>query len=207
MNKNEIPQITVDEDILVFLKAIYFGDLSNLVKAASGRAYLDMNRTIRFEGMLPERRMKLREKVNKIFEEMLKTLFSKKIKCQDDFDSWHRNVCNMIRQEYRDDSVMLTYGQAQKWVNMTIKYLYVLGAAAFDDIIDFLHIPLDNYVFDVAEKSLGIKRPILAWSKWDNYDSQYLQYQKDIREKVTGYSLFRWEFRHWLKAARNIDKF
>ena len=207
INNNEIPQITVDEDILVFLKAIYFGDLSNSVKAASTRAYLDMNRTIRFEGMLPSRRMELREKVNKIFEEKLKILFSRIIKCQDDFDSWHRDVCSMIRQKYRDESVMLTYGQAQKWVNMTIKYLYVLGATTFDDYFDFLHIPLDNYVFDVAKESLGITRPTLAWSKWDDYDRQYLQYQKEIREKVTGHTPFRWEFRYWLKAARNIDKF
>lgn len=206
-NNNEIPQITVDEDILIFLKAIYFGDLSNTVEAASRRAYLDMNRTIRFEGMMLDRRIGLREKANKIFEKKLETLFLQEIKCQDDFDFWHRQVCNMIRQIYRNESVMLTNGQAQKWVNMTIKYLYVLGVTTFDDIFGFLHIPLDNYVFDIAKKSLGIDKPKLAWSKWDDYDDHYLQYQKEIREKVTCYEPFRWEFRHWLKAARNVDKF
>ena len=43
--------VTVDKDILDFLKAIYFGSYSNPYTAASNRAYLDMNRTIRFQGV------------------------------------------------------------------------------------------------------------------------------------------------------------
>lgn len=41
----------VDSDILNFLRVIYFGSYTNPYKAASSRAYLDMNRTIRFKGL------------------------------------------------------------------------------------------------------------------------------------------------------------
>ena len=89
---------------------------------------------------------------------------------------------------------------------MTIKYLYMLEVDTFGATFEFLHIPLDNYVFDIARDSLGITRPKVAWSNWDNYEEQYLQYQNMIREKITTWSPLRWEFRYWLKAARNIEK-
>lgn len=41
---------------------------------------------------------------------------------------------------------------------MTIKYLDMPKADFFDDIFKFLHIPLANYVFDIARDSLGITR-------------------------------------------------
>ena len=74
----------------------------------------------------------------------------------------------------------------------------MLEADTFDDVFRFLHIPLDNYVFDIARDSLG--------SNWDNYDEQYLQYQNLIRERIPTGSSLRWEFRYWLKAARNIEE-
>ena len=51
-----INEITVDEDILKFLRAIYFGTYKDIYEAASNRAYLDMNRTLRFNGMADSKR-------------------------------------------------------------------------------------------------------------------------------------------------------
>lgn len=131
--KDEIVETKVDKDILDFLKAIYFGDFTDPLKVASSRAYRDMNRTIRFNGLQDATRLALREKVNGVFE--------------------------------------------------------------------FLHIPLDNYVFDIARDLLGIARPKVAWSSWDNYDEQYLCYQNLIREKITTGTPLSWKFRYWLKVA------
>lgn len=61
----------------------------------------------------------------------------------------------------------------------------MLEVATFDATFEFLHIPLDNYVFDIARDSLGIARPKVARSKWDNYEEKYHQYQNMIREKIT----------------------
>ncbi len=66
--KDEIVETKVDKDILDFLKTIYFGDFTDPLKAASSRAYQDMNRTIIFKGMPDATRLALREKVNDVFE-------------------------------------------------------------------------------------------------------------------------------------------
>lgn len=201
---DKITSVNVDKDILDFLKAIYFGDISDPLKAASSRAYRDMNRTIRFNGLPDATRLELREKVNCIFVKELSALNSNYIKSQQAYDDWHRQICDEIKILYQESGIAFTYGHAQKWLNMTIKYLYVLGIDSFDDVFEYLHIPLDNYVFDIAQDTLGIKRPTAVWSSWDDYEEQYLRYQKDIREKITEETPLRWEFRFWLKAARNM---
>lgn len=203
---DEIIETKIDKDILDFLKAIYFGDFTDPLKAASSRAYRDMNRTIRFNGMPDATRLALREKVNAVFDVELSKLNSDNITSQDEFDAWHHSLSDTIKTLYLDEGVKFTYGHAQKWINMTIKYLYMLEADSFDDVFEFLHIPLDNYVFDIAKDSLGIIRPKVAWSNWDNYDEQYLQYQNLIRERISTGTPLRWEFRYWLKAARNIEE-
>lgn len=202
---DEIVETKVDKDILDFLKAIYFGNFTDPLKAASSRAYRDMNRTIRFNGLPDANRLELREKVNGIFEIEISKLTSDNITSQDEFDTWHRNVSDAIKNLYLNEGIKFTYGHAQKWINMTIKYLYMLEANSFDNVFEFLHIPLDNNVFDMARDSLGISRPKVAWSNWNNYEEQYLQYQNLIREKITIGTPLRWEFRYWLKAARKID--
>ena len=199
-------KIDVDKDILDFLKAIYFGDFSNSMKAASSRAYRDMNRTIRFNALPSSVRIELREQVTCVLDKEIKHLVGGDIKTKEQFDSWHHTTCMQIREKYRDQEVLLTFGQAQKWLNMTIKYLYVLEEYTFDDVFGFLHIPLDNYVFDVARDVLQIERPIIAWSRWDDYEKQYLTYQNKIRDKVKECEPLRWEFRYWLKAARNMEE-
>lgn len=85
--KDEIVETKVDKDILDFLKAIYFGDFTDPLKAASSRAYRDMNRTIRFNGLPDATRLALREKVNAVFDVELSKLNSDSITSQDEFDA------------------------------------------------------------------------------------------------------------------------
>ena len=203
--QDKIIETRVDKDILDFLKAAYFGDYSNVLKAASGRAYRDMNRTIRFNGLPDKKRLEMREKVNSVLEEEIKRLTVESITNQETFDAWHYNVSDKIKSIYVDAGIKFTYGHAQKWINMTIKYLYMLGVNSFEDVFEYLHIPLDNYVFDVAKTELNIPRPKTAWSSWDDYDGLYLNYQKLIRQKMDCVTPLRWEFRYWLKAARNMN--
>jgi hypothetical protein len=56
-------KITLHKDIVEFLKAIYFGAYTDTYEAAIKRAYLDMNRTIRFAGMLHQDRERIRKSV------------------------------------------------------------------------------------------------------------------------------------------------
>lgn len=189
----------VDSDILSFLRAIYFGSYNNPYQAAASRAYLDMNRTIRFKALEDDIRLALREQVNKMLESDIKALL---VSSQADYDAWHKETCLKIQQVYQKAGIEFTIGQSQKWINMTIKYLYMIGADTFDDTFQYFHIPIDNYVFDIAQKVLGIKRPKIAWSRWESYENQYMEYQKQLRSKIDIDPL-RWEFKYWLQEARN----
>ena len=53
-------------------------------------------------------------------------------------------VQNMIKALYWDEGVKLTYGHAQKWINMTIKYLYMLEVDTFDAIFNFQDVEKDE---------------------------------------------------------------
>lgn len=193
--------VLIDKDIVDFLKTIYFGDYSDPIKAAGSRAYRDMNRTIRFHSVDEAGRKRLRKEVDSIFEEEIKKVNLRDMKSQEEFDFWHYSVCTRIKNIYRKAGIQLTYGQVQKWLNMTIKYLYMLEAYTFEDIFGWLHVPLDNYVFNIAGDELGVKRPKKAWSKWDDYRGEYFAYQKQLREKI-GYEPLRWEFHYWLKEIQ-----
>ena len=198
----EITYTTVDTDALDFLKVIYFGAITNPYEAASKRAYLDMNRTIRFNGLPEGKRTELRSAVTAILEKEIPLLTPEIIKSQKDYDAWHFARCVNIRSLYREAGVEFHFGQAQKWLNMMIKYLYMIGECTFDGIFQYLHVPLDNYVFDVAQKELGIKRPKVAWSRWDDYNRQYWFYQNELRTRIHDYPPLRWEFKYWMKEAR-----
>jgi hypothetical protein len=94
---------------------------------------------------------------------------------------------------YRTENVEFHYGQAHKWVNMSMKYLYIIGEYHFDNIFQYLHAPLDNYIFQVAWKEYGIEKPKVAWSRWDNYQEQYMAYQISLRDNVKVPELLRWK--------------
>lgn len=95
--KDEIVETKVDKDILDFLKAIYFGDFTDPLKVANSRAYRDMNRTIRFNGLPDATRLALREKVNAVFDAELTKLKSDSITSQDEFDAWHYSVSDKMK--------------------------------------------------------------------------------------------------------------
>ena len=93
--KDKTLKINVDEDTLKFLKFSYFGDLTNLIEAAVNRAYRDMCRTLNLKD-ISEAISKLKEEVKAIFENENKKHILNNIKNQDDFDTWHRGLCDKI---------------------------------------------------------------------------------------------------------------
>lgn len=201
-----IEYVNVDKDILDFFKVIYFGAITDPMAAASDRAYRDLNRTIRFKDMPQDRRDFLRHSVTALFKKEIPELVQFGVDDQDGYDTWHYHICWKIRTYYRDAGVEFHYGQAQKWLNMTMKYLYVSGEYTFDDLFQYLHVPIDNYVFSIANKELGIPQPTTAWSRWDDYDRQYMAYQTALRSKIRGYHPLRWEFKFWMKEARQLGQ-
>lgn len=193
-NRN-ITYVTVDKDVLDFLKVIYFGTITDPFEAAAFRAYRDFNRTLRFGDIDFNKRINLRKTVTEILRKQITELNNGDIDTQNKFDIWHKETCSMIRQPYNDAGINFSWGQAQKWLNMTIKYLYIVGDCDFKGVFQFCHIPVDNYVFEIARKELGIPMPEIRWSRWTEYDNQYMAYQKELRSHIHGYVPLRWEFK------------
>ncbi|MFR1631578.1 MAG: hypothetical protein ACLSU0_00250 [Oscillospiraceae bacterium] len=118
-----------------------------------------------------------------------------------DFDVWHTETCNKYCSQMnswirrKGFNFTMTYGRAQKVLNMTFKYLYCTTAykAKVESIAPFLHMTLDGYtlhwyrdiVVDFINKSSSVKikkGDISDWSKMNEKSKrQYIDIQKDIR--------------------------
>ena len=198
MKDRELSQnfIKVDKDRFDFLMYAYFGAEENPYIAASIRAYRDLCRTLRFYGGSG---FEYRKYIDNLLEIRINDLLKVSIKSQEQYDDWHHALCDEMVAYYKTTGVEFNMGHAQKWVNMTFKYLYIHGGVDISGVSDFLHIPLDIYVFSVVEAELLISRPCNAWSKIADY-SVYIEYQKEIRKKIDILPL-RWEFSHWTAEA------
>lgn len=191
-------KIAVDSDVFDFLKYVYFKSLSNCYESASRRAYLDMCRTIRFNNKNGE---ETRNNTVALIEKEIKALLCASVVKQEEYDVWHSELCRLIKDLYDEQHIDFYLGQSQKWINMTMKYLYIIGETDLTGIFEFLHVPLDNYIFDAVEKELGIKRPKILWSRMTDYD-EYIYYQRQIRDSIDLEPL-RWEFMFWLKEIKD----
>ncbi len=89
-----------------------------------------------------------------------------------------------------------TFGLAQKWVNMTIKYLWILGV--FDDEYEeLIEVPIDSFVISKLN-NIGIDIST-AWSTWD-CPEEYLQAQDTLKRILENQAKTRiaWENESWV---------
>lgn len=195
--KSSLEYISVSKDAYDFLKHMLFGAWNSIYIAASERAYRDMCRTLRLEGVDST---KLRDTVDKMMEQTICSALKTGFEDQKQYDTWHRKICFEIQKVYTDNNADMTIGQAQKWLNMTMKYLFIADVPGAADVFCYCHVPIDSYIIDEAEKKLGLKRPTTPWSKIPDYE-KYFDYQKEIRTRLGGIAPLEWEFKTWLTAA------
>lgn len=121
---------------------------------------------------------------------------------QDEFDRAHRLWRDRLMEFYSLHGVVMTHGQAQKWINMTAKYLLVLNDPQVSHIAHCLHVPLDRVVAEQAKADLGVKPPRRRWSKLDA--GEYEDYQRHIREAIqtelVGLNPIQWEISAWTRG-------
>lgn len=110
------------------------------------------------------------------------------------YEMWFYDTCEQLEETYENTKgkKQFCFGHAQKWVNMTMKYLYVIksifyqyryGKDMFPQLTDALekqlHIPVDSYIMEAvastktAEKpyGLGIQLPSTKEGKLVSYTS------------------------------------
>lgn len=133
------------------------------------------------------------------------------------FDNLHSNCCNEIISIAKDkpglikDGKSFTYGHAQKWVNMTLKYMDITGF--WDERLcllrKYMHLPVDNYILKAASDK-GLKLPRIngesgkysesATEKWSNWnDNDYLSFIRNL--KLSEKNLPKWEEDNWIEIA------
>lgn len=117
---------------------------------------------------------------------------------QAEFDAWHENTCREYCKHMNSkfgSFFNLTYGRAQKVLNMTFKYLYCTEKykQSVSKIVEFLHMPLDGYilawykdiVIDYVNKKQSTnfnKGSVSEWSKLNEEGKRtYMEVQEDIR--------------------------
>lgn len=138
------------------------------------------------------------------------------------YEEWHKNTCDELYKKYsevylNENEPFFTYGNAQKWVNMAMKYLWLLGL--LDNTVDCekLHIPIDSFIIDTMWSENCVELPlkcgkkrernytkpsdhVIGWSQWNN--KMYEDFRKNLPEK---YSLC-WENDAWIEQAEKRKK-
>lgn len=167
------------------------------------------------------------ELIKNICENILSTIETKEGEISfesSDFDKWHKAKCEEIIN-FMNNSIdksntkilkeeKFTIGQAQKWVNMTLKYLWLLNALPTGVKPEYLHVPIDSYIIEIAydnknkfENALGLleEKPKESWSKLPEYKT-YFKIQEAIRKAIktntTNETIpIKWESLAWIEVA------
>ncbi len=173
------------------------------------KAYIDMTpRTIK--GLADIHNKTFNEAFDNILSELADRFinyFKSAIKSETEFDNWHKDVCekfqedfNNLLENYNKETSQISYGKAQKIVNMTFKYIYCfdnnINSDYFSDYFKYCHMTLDSYTLNwfledvrnwVKENNdfKFNKKEIHAWSnlREGNYNDKfsYLWIQTQIR--------------------------
>lgn len=222
--------VTIDKDVLRFLNGHLGGTDSTAYQRCSAFAYRDMCRTIRFapsytEGAvqgnkerkrIANAKLVLRDRATDLIQAQVQAWLLN-VPDQDRYDEDHRHLCEQIILLYRNTTIQtdagnsLYFGQAQKWVNMTLKNLYVYTESndtrlSLRPLLPYMHIPLDNIIMDIAadtkrcyidppNRKYAVKKPSTPWSKLDF--AEYARYQRELVAKIDHSYPLVWELTHW----------
>ena len=228
--------VAVDRAVLQFLNGHLGRNDEEAYERCSHFAYRDMCRTIPFAENYKEEKSKgaqenkriarskqeKREEVTRMLREQIEAWMASPPVLQEQFDRAHSRLCNDIIALYENTTQQdnpahsLFFGQAQKWVNMTLKNLYVYSMSnpaatlSLAALVPFMHIPLDSIIIDIAadekrcyvdpsDLTYGVKKPDVAWSKLS--EEKYNDYQSRLIASIRAHSgedaPILWELTHW----------
>ena len=230
---------SVDKDILQFLCGYLGKSDDQAFKCCSDFAYRDMCRTITFAASFKEKepgknesaqaksirlaqnkmirneKQKRRKSVTALIQMRVEYLLKNPPKSHDEFNRVHESICKAITNEYKgttdqgEKDGSLFYGQAQKWLNMTLKNLYVYSKCNdtkldMNKLVPYMHVPIDSIIINEAKK-IGVEAPSASWSIMDK--DEYISYQEELRKMIKKKSPHEdpilWEIKKWNQIARN----
>ncbi len=163
---------------------------NNYHLAGIRRAFLDFSRT---SSTKKDERSSNIKKAENFISKRLSEMLKSKMKSQPEFDDFHEKICEKLTNEIWTE---LKIGQAQKWINMTLKYWLLLGESRISDIeknAEYFHIPIDRII---QNNFFGKNNS--AWSKIVKY-KEYFKYQEEFREKYPNEIPIVFEFKEFNK--------
>lgn len=208
------------------------------------RAYRDFNRTLRLNEKKDDKTDKkiknafLDKVVERVVEDCGQLFLSSS---KESFSSLHSKTCNNLLKictgsdtvfaENKKTGIVFSYGQAQKWINMTLKYMYLSGLwkdiGENPCIEEYMHIPVDSYILKASAdpEKYGLSKKILVydkhpyedeerkqhtykegisqpWSQWDEKD--YTHFIDQLRKALPeGVTAVEWESQVWIQIANS----
>lgn len=216
-------KIETNEALTRFLVFSYFGidiegkdyQKKDIIGACVRRAYLDMCRTLKLSD---------NGKNGKFYKDFSDALISKLSeggtiadKRKNAYEVFSTETSD-VKEKDKKYTKSFHFGQVQKWVNMALKYMWLLGLIEDNEAMQ-LDIPLDSYIMKAAE---GMKFPTkkhpssadpsqwkeyhenssLPWSQLTN--EQYDEIQKEIKKEIKKKKIspLEWENNTWIKQAK-----
>jgi len=167
-------------------------------------AYLTMNRTLVGIAKSPNAH-DWRRSMTDCLREKLAALTCRPTWNQDEFDTWHRDTASRLVQTAENPDFDFTVGQAQKWINVSIKNAVALGdrlMPSLSCVYDVAHVALDRIVLGELRRKDWMPRELLQdpWSQLTDYE-EYMTCQRLIRENLPGIPLEE-EFHIWEEGRR-----
>lgn len=182
---------------LDFLLFDYIGitgkdDFETIVNAAIEKAYIDAaSHVLSIEGG--------NEKAKKKGLKIIRDNIGKK-DYYADFDSWHNTLCQDL-QDMEEAKSDLSYGVAQKWVNMTLKYLLCINGIIDNEqlkkvtsISDNYHIPIDSYVIEALCREMETDPSVVLPAKRTSGEDQSQQFYCKEKSKIGNNRKPLWEY-------------
>jgi len=202
--KNPTPQ--EQEDFLIYL---YFGPGDNYLELCVDRAYLDFNRTL--HGI--KDKQWIYKSAKKVMCDNLRALSEdKKICCiekkYEEFDKWHEHLCSLLCNCYKAAGFEHYHiGQAQKWINMSLKYIFTMGETRLPNysyLYECCHVPIDNIIiknFSSFNATPPLPPLSCAWSRLNNY-KEYMEFQEWVRNNFKESAPLAVEFFIWQLSSK-----
>lgn len=204
-NQYPLPAKCDRDDFLFFL---FFGPgsspdaaLTSIVK----RAYRDLNRTLHGVTVYSKAGEEARDF---LCDELFQLIRDRTLTDQTAFDLRHQVVCERLIAIYSEAGYKAFHlGQAQKWLNMALKYALVCGGGRLPerhDLFALAHVPIDRYIL-ASNEFKGLAHFGQPWSRIDDYD-KYLDFQKEVRKKFEGSAPLAVEFVVWKRMAEKVSR-
>lgn len=181
-----------------FVAICYFGREGDWLDRCMRRAYLDMNRTLHGMSTLGEGHSDWKTVMLRVLRDRLTMLPGEHAWTQASFDAWHQESVGILKRISAEHGFSLSVGQAQKWINMSIKYAIALGerrVPGFFRVYDVAHVALDSVVLRHLEEG-GMHSLNCAWSRLDDY-TRYMECQQWVHDHFPDACSLEVEYRLW----------